>query len=217
MKNVNLARKLYCKFATGAARRCCHWKNMLSILALSLLPTITVATNHAVLVAGSNTFANYRHQADLCRVYHLLLKNGYEADNIITMAYGDVEEWNTTTTQDPAHGELWTSPTSGDWWEGCELDYSGDDVTPENYMAVLTGDESAVNGKPVLTSSSDDKVFLFFVDHGGVGSLCFPSSDGKTCETMLYERAKRVSEETREFFSTTNPFDPGTRTISSPL
>jgi legumain len=35
-------------------------------------------SNHwAVLVAGSNTYSNYRHQSDVCHAYQILLNNGY--------------------------------------------------------------------------------------------------------------------------------------------
>jgi len=40
----------------------------------------------------------------------------------------------------------------------------------------LTGnsDDENLQGGPVLSSTKEDRVFLFFVDHGGVGKLCFP-------------------------------------------
>ena len=33
---------------------------------------------------------------------------------------------------------------------GVRIDYSGEEVNPENFMAVLLGDEEAVGGKRVL-------------------------------------------------------------------
>jgi legumain len=42
-------------------------------------------------------------------------------------------------------------------------------------MAVLRGDSAAVNGKKVLGSTTDDKVFLNFADHGAPGLIAFPS------------------------------------------
>lgn len=62
--------------------------------------------------------------------------------------------------------------------KGCVIDYEGKDVTPKNYMAILTGNKSAVTGGNgrVLQSTSDDYVFLNFADHGGVGLIAFPSS-----------------------------------------
>ncbi|KAK6051021.1 peptidase C13 family protein [Cooperia oncophora] len=45
---------------------------------------------YALLVAGSNGFNNYRHQADVAHAYHILIQHGVPADNIVTMMYDDV-------------------------------------------------------------------------------------------------------------------------------
>lgn len=60
-------------------------------LTVALL-ALTVATeNHwAVLVAGSNGFWNYRHQADICHAYQIMVNNGIPKDQIITFSYDDV-------------------------------------------------------------------------------------------------------------------------------
>jgi len=121
----------------------------------------------------------------MCRAYHLLLDNGFDASNVITMASNDVASWNLTKEQNPFPGQLFTSigPDGEDWYEGCKFDYEGELVNPENYLSVITGDDAAegLQGGPVLKSTKEDRVFLFFVDHGGVGMLCFP--EGK----MLYQ------------------------------
>jgi len=44
----------------------------------------------ALLVAGSNGYYNYRHQADVCHAYQVLLKHGLKPENIITMMYDDI-------------------------------------------------------------------------------------------------------------------------------
>ncbi|KER19803.1 hypothetical protein T265_15452, partial [Opisthorchis viverrini] len=44
----------------------------------------------AVLVAGSNIWENYRHQADVCRAYQVVRENNVPPENIITFAYDDV-------------------------------------------------------------------------------------------------------------------------------
>merc|ERR1719498_539750 len=62
------------------------------------------------------------------------------------------------------------------------------DVTPQNFMDVLTG---AASGKK-LESTSDDNVFVFFSDHGAAGLIAFPTGAGelhkadlqKTFDTM---------------------------------
>jgi len=64
-----------------------------------------------------------------------------------------------------------------------KIDYSGKDVIPANFVAILTGGKSVVTatdgttkaGK-VLKSTKDDNVFVNFVDHGGVNVIGFPET-----------------------------------------
>merc|ERR1712193_437507 len=58
---------------------------------------------------------------------------------------------------------------------GCNIDYKGKDVTPQNFQAVLTGTAS---GKK-LGSTSEDNVFVFFSDHGAAGLIAFPTGAGQ--------------------------------------
>ncbi len=146
------------------------------LFALSLLASAGVARaeNYAVLVAGSKTYSNYRHQADICHAYQIVTKNGINPDNIITMAFDDIA----SSRENPFPGKVFNKPTDEgtpgvDVYAGCNIDYKGDDVTPANFMKVLTGDASA--GGKVLKSTSEDKVFINFADHGGVGIIAFPS------------------------------------------
>ena len=43
-----------------------------------------------VLVAGSNGYFNYRHQADVCHAYQIVHKHGIPDENIIVMMYDDI-------------------------------------------------------------------------------------------------------------------------------
>jgi legumain len=52
-------------------------------------------------------------------------------------------------------------------------------VTPENFLALLKGDKSAIQKKDgteprVLESTVEDHVFINFVDHGAPGLVAFP-------------------------------------------
>ncbi|CAK5035769.1 unnamed protein product [Meloidogyne enterolobii] len=42
-------------------------------------------------------------------------------------------------------------------------------------MAVLLGDKEKTGGKRVLESTKNDKVFIFFSDHGATGFINFPA------------------------------------------
>ena len=146
----------------------------ISLAAALLLGYVQANSDHwAVLVAGSNGFWNYRHQADICHSYQILKKNGIPESNIIVMSYDDVAN----DPENPIPGKLFNKPNGEDVYAGCNIDYKGDSVTPENFMAILKGDKTKVtggNGK-VLGSNANSKVFINFADHGAPGLIAFPN------------------------------------------
>merc|ERR1712096_486602 len=83
----------------------------------------------------------------------------------------------------PFPGKLYNKPVDDeseavDVYDGCMKDYTGADVTPDNFISIITGDEDAMSGVgsgKVLKSTSKDHVFINFVDHGGVGLIGFPT------------------------------------------
>ncbi|XGW30771.1 hypothetical protein V3C99_009605 [Haemonchus contortus] len=157
---------------------------MKMLATISLLTSVTVSVLsfdrnppkgelYALLVAGSKGWYNYRHQADVAHAYHVLLDHGVAAKNIIVMMYDDIA----THEENPYKGKLFNSPNGPDVYAGLKIDYKGDSVTPENFLAVLRGDEDAVKGGNgrVIESSEYDRIFVFFVDHGSTGVVAFPN------------------------------------------
>lgn len=134
----------------------------------------------AVLVAGSNGWYNYRHQADICHAYQILHKNGIPDERIIVFMYDDIAH----DPDNPTPGVIINKPNGPDVYGGVPHDYVGDDVTPENFLAVLTGNSSSASGK-VLESDADDHVFVYFADHGATDLIAFPA--GELYSTDLLE------------------------------
>lgn len=83
-----------------------------------------------------------------------------------------------TFFRNPYPGKIFNVPNGMDVYEGVKIDYSGIHVTPENFLAVLNGNKTAVNGGngKVVESTRDDYVFVYFTDHGSIGSVSFPDS-----------------------------------------
>ncbi|KAL8612624.1 hypothetical protein ACOMHN_044565 [Nucella lapillus] len=131
--------------------------------------------NWALLVAGSNGYYNYRHQADICHAYHILRKHGVPEENIVTMMYDDIAY----NEANPIQGNVINQPNGPNVYPGVVIDYKKKDVTPEVFLAVMSGNEEKVKeltghtGK-VLKSGPDDHVFVNFADHGAPGLLAFP-------------------------------------------
>ncbi|KRX10464.1 hypothetical protein PPERSA_08766 [Pseudocohnilembus persalinus] len=135
------------------------------------------AEKFAFLTAGSKGYSNYRHQADVCHAYQILIKNGMSPENIIVMAYDDIayNQYNAFP------GTIYNAPTNEQFkgynvYEGCQIDYKGEDVNVENFIAILTGDGEGVrggNGK-VFKTTENDEIFIYFSDHGYPGMISFP-------------------------------------------
>jgi legumain len=63
-------------------------------------------------------------------------------------------------------------------YKGVRIDYRGEDVTADTFLAVLEGRAAAVANKGsgrVIASGPNDRVFVFYSDHGSAGVLGMPS------------------------------------------
>jgi legumain len=126
-------------------------------------------TRWAVLVAGSSGYGNYRHQADVCHAYQILQKGGVKEENIVVFMYDDIAH----NILNPRPGTIINHPKGGDVYAGVPKDYTGHQVTTENFFAVLLGNKTAVTGGSgkVIDSKPEDHIFIYYSDHGGPGVL----------------------------------------------
>ncbi|OUC42632.1 peptidase C13 family protein [Trichinella nativa] len=124
----------------------------------------------ALLVAGSNGWYNYRHQADICHAYQILRKHGIPDSNIVVMMYDDIAY----NEENKLSGKIINHPHGVDVYQN--------DVNVSNFMKILLGKEKEMqhigSGK-VIKSGPNDHIFINFVDHGGKGILCFPEGEVK--------------------------------------
>ncbi|KAL4100790.1 hypothetical protein QTP88_020819 [Uroleucon formosanum] len=126
-----------------------------------------------VLVAGSDGWNNYRHQADICHAYQIVKKNGIPENNIITMMVDDIAY----NSRNPTPGKIINKPDGDDVYGGVKIDYKREDVNKTNFLKIITGDQEGMRsigtGRVVLGGPLD-RIFINFVDHGTTGILCFP-------------------------------------------
>ncbi|KAK4792454.1 hypothetical protein SAY86_022889 [Trapa natans] len=134
----------------------------------------SVGTRWAVLIAGSNGYWNYRHQADVCHAYQLLKKGGLKDENIIVFMYDDIA----FNIENPRPGIIINSPNGADVYDGVPKDYTGEDVTVNNFFAAILGNKTALTGGSgkVVDSGPNDHIFIYYTDHGGPGVLGMPTS-----------------------------------------
>lgn len=126
------------------------------------------------------SFWNYRHHSDVAHAYQIAKRNGISPDRIITMLYNDVP----TASQNPFKGQLYNKPTPAgtpgvDVYNGITIDYTGSQVTANNFLAVISGNVTALKGvndknSKVVKSTAKDNIFIYYSDHGSVGSIAMP-------------------------------------------
>lgn len=153
-------------------------KAILAAALLSVLVNAVLCEHWALLVAGSNGYYNYRHQADVCHAYHVLHNHGIPDERIVVMMYDDIAH----SDHNPIKGNIINEPNGKNLYPGVLKDYTGRHVTPEVFLKVLTGDQDGVEkltgskGK-VIKSGPNDHVFVYFADHGAPGLIAFPDSE----------------------------------------
>ena len=102
------------------------------------------------------------------------------------MLYDDVAQ----DPENPFPGTLFNWPTQAgsfpvDVYEHCAKDYTGNDVTAANLLAVLQGAPTSTGGPTLSRVTDNDKVLINFVDHGAAGLVAMPVGDYLYADQLL--------------------------------
>lgn len=127
---------------------------------------------YAILYAGSNTWINYRHQADIFTIYNQLLARGFSTSEICLFAYDDIAN----DYQNPYKGQVFhaTDHKVNVYPGSSAITVRGKKVT----------DEAFYNAISKLPTTSDDYVFIYYDNHGGPGILGTPTDKEITAEKL---------------------------------
>ena len=141
---------------------------MRSFLLIACILALAAADNWAVIIGGSDGYGNYRHQANIAHQYHQYLDYGVKPEHIIVFDFDDAAR----SDRNPFPGKLFNQPgpDARDYHKGLVVDYASFDVTKKALFNCLLGVEDG-SGKKVLKSTAEDKVFINYYDHGGVGLI----------------------------------------------
>lgn len=131
-----------------------------------------------VLVAGSNGWSNYRHQADVCHAYQVVHNHGIPDEHIIVMMFDDIA----MNPENPTPGKIINHPNGTDVYKGVPKDYTCNSVRPDVFLQVLRGEMINEGSGKTLKSTVKDHVFVYFADHGAKGLLGFGSHILKSTE-----------------------------------
>uniref|UniRef100_A0A6M2CGW5 legumain n=1 Tax=Rhipicephalus microplus TaxID=6941 RepID=A0A6M2CGW5_RHIMP len=146
----------------------------------------------ALLVAGSNGYDNYRHQADICHAYHVLHNHGIPDERIVVMMYDDIAN----SRENPMPGVIINHPKGNDVYQGVPKDYTGDQVTPQNFLDILQGKKVQGGSGKVIASGPNDHIFVNFADHGAPGVIGFPNDE---LHALPFIKVIKSMEEQKKF------------------
>ncbi|XP_042617375.1 legumain-like [Cyprinus carpio] len=121
-----------------------------------------------LLVAGSKNWENYQHQANVWSLYQIIRKHGIPDEQIVVMMYDDIAN----NPENPTKGTIVSVADDTDVYSGVPKDYTGKDVTPQNFLAALQGDEST--NKKVIKSGAEDNIYIYMTGLGTEGTFEFP-------------------------------------------
>lgn len=117
--------------------------------------------NYAVLVAASQGWKNYRHQADVLGFYHYLKAKGYDDDHIILIMADDIAY----NERNPLQGVVRRELSGTNLYEDVQIDYRLGTLTLSDLKQILAGEPS--EAYPVtLGSGTNDNVLFFWSGHG---------------------------------------------------
>jgi ABC-type branched-subunit amino acid transport system substrate-binding protein len=133
----------------------------------------------AVIIATSDGWDNYRHQAGALAMYDMLKNNGFSDDKIILFIADDIAE----SAENPLKGNVHYTIDGKNLREGAEIDYSGDEVTLDNLINVLLGNRTDETDD-VLETTQNSNIFIYIVDHGLNGSIIFETGEYLTAQKL---------------------------------
>ncbi|KAK7853685.1 vacuolar-processing enzyme alpha-isozyme [Quercus suber] len=110
--------------------------------------------------------------ANVCHAYQILKRGGLKDENIIVFMY-DIA----FNEENLRLGVIINNPNGSDVYHGVPKDYTGANVTVNNFFAVILGNRSALTGGSgkVVDSGPNDHIFIYDTDHGGPGVLACDS------------------------------------------
>lgn len=126
--------------------------------------------NWAVVIGTSDTWANYRHQADAMAMYQILKRHGYDDDHIVMIIADNIAY----DSRNLYPGVVKVRPDGENLYQDMVVDYNINDVTIDDLKEILLGNSS--DRLPhVISSGKNDNVIVFWCGHGNYNMLAWGS------------------------------------------
>lgn len=149
----------------------------------------SLKNNWALLIATSEGWNNYRHQADVLNMYQILKRNGFDDRHIVLIQADDIA----TNSNNPTPGYVSVGIDGENLYEQVVTDYHIADLNPEDLAAILTGERSE-RLPEVIEADRQDNVLIFWSGHGVEGQLSWGSLKEGFTRDMMTETLKKLSD-----------------------
>lgn len=152
---------------------------------LLFLVSIVTCANYAVLYCGSSTIWNYRHQADIYTIYNQLINRGFTASNIVLFAYDDIAN----EYMNPFKGQVFHLLDHNiNVYPGSDAcNYRRSSITAQSFYDIIS----------TLPTTSEDYVFIYYINHGGIGFLGTPENGPNILANELARSFAETSKSNR--------------------
>lgn len=125
---------------------------------------------YAVVVGASDTWVNYRHQADALAFYQLLKSKGYDDDHIILIMEDNIA-YNPLNSRT---GEVRVTPDGENLYHDVAIDYHLSDISLSDLKDIMSGKNSE-RLKEVIQPTANDNIIMFWCGHGSSNTLMWGS------------------------------------------
>lgn len=116
----------------------------------------------ALLVAASTGWENYRHQADVLKIYQILKERGYDDDHIVLIEEDDIAH----NANNPNPGVIQVRIGGENVYQNVTIDYHLSNISPTDIQKILCGDHDGGRLPHVIGADSNDNVLFFWSGHG---------------------------------------------------
>lgn len=127
-------------------------------------------SRYAVVVSASDTWVNYRHQADTLAFYQMLKSSGYDDDHIILIMEDNIA--NHPNNARP--GDIRVMPDGENLYRDVKVDYHLSDISVADLSDIMTGKVSE-RLKEVIEPTASDNIIMFWCGHGSRNTLMWGS------------------------------------------
>lgn len=143
---------------------------------------------YAIVIGASDTWTNYRHQADALAFYQMLKSSGYDDDHIILI----LEDNIASNPMNMHPGEVRVTPGGENLYHDVRVDYHLSNIAVSDFSDIMTGKKSE-RLKEVINPTANDNIIIFWCGHGSRNTLMWGfrtyvyGDDMKRLITSLHE------------------------------